>query len=183
VNFAKAWLEEVREIADGLDHGAIDELAAQILAVRIRRGRIFVLGLGGSAANAQHCVNDLRVRAGLAAFSPADNVAELTARANDYGWKNTLWGMLKASDLRKPDAVLILSGSGESRALYEAALYATSCHATVLGIVGMPDSSIGKVCTHQVVIPCPNAEHRAGHAESFQAVIWHAVVDAIAEKR
>ena len=183
MNFAKAWLGEVQTIAAEIDPAAVDELAAQLVAVRIRKGRLFVLGLGGSAANASHCVNDLRVRAGIAAFSPVDNVAELTARANDYGWKTTLYGMLKCSEIGRRDAILIFSGSGESKALLDAAVYAKVAKTTVLGILGTPDSSIGKVCDHAIVVPCPNADHRAGHSESFQAVIWHAVVDAIAEKR
>jgi D-sedoheptulose 7-phosphate isomerase len=170
--FAAQYLAETAQITADLNATSIELLVEQLLRVRSRGGRVFVLGLGGSAANAQHCANDLRVRGRIDAYVP--DLAEWTARANDQGWAIALKEWLKGSHLGASDAVLILSGSGESLPLIMAARYAQTVDATRLAILGN-QGSIGNLCHHVVTIPCPG-ERRAGHAEAFQAVVWHCVV-------
>ncbi len=171
--FVAQYLAETAQIATDLDASPIEAMVDAFVRVRSRGGRVFVLGLGGSAANADHCVNDLRMRAGLDAYSPP--VSEWTARANDQGWAIALKEWLRGSRLGASDAVLILSGSGESLPLVVAARYAQTVDATRLAILGRSGASIAEHCQQSVVIPCPDAR-RAGHAEAFQAVVWHCVV-------
>lgn len=172
MTFSKLYLSETAEIAASLDAGAIESIVAVLEKIRRRGGRVFVLGLGGSAANAEHCVNDLRVRAGLEAYAP--QMSEWTARGNDQGWAVALKEWLRGSRLCSADAVMLLSGSGQSLALLLAARYARLLTAKTIGILGTAKSSIEAECAHVVVIPCPK-ERLAGHAESFQAVVWHAI--------
>ncbi len=182
MTFAASWLAEVQAIAGAVEPSSIERLAESLHRVRGNGGRVFVLGLGGSAANASHCVNDLRVRGGVEAYAPTDNVAELTARVNDEidGWVNCLARWLEGSRLAEKDAVLILSGSGESLPLLMAARYAQQEHrAGVYAILGRQASSIGRYCRVAVVIPEGAGGYRPGHAEAFQAVVWHAVVEAM----
>lgn len=172
------WLDEVQLIAGTLDRREIDRLVAVLKTVRDEGGRVFVLGLGGSAANASHCVNDLRVRARLEAYAPTDNIAEFSARCNDEldGWVNVFARWLDGSRLRAHDAVLILSGSGESQPLVAAARYAYEAKAHVLGILGAKGTSVGKYCRVAVIVPSAVP----GQREAFQAVVWHAVVEELA---
>jgi D-sedoheptulose 7-phosphate isomerase len=173
MTFAKLYLAETAEIASKLDTEAIEEVVTALEKIRRRGNRVFVLGLGGSAANAEHCVNDLRVRGGLEAYSP--QMAEWTARGNDQGWAVALKQWLVGSKLCSSDGVLFLSGSGESLPLVMAARYAHHLDARTFGILGAATSAIGSECDYVVHIPCPH-ERRAGHAEAFQAVVWHAIV-------
>jgi D-sedoheptulose 7-phosphate isomerase len=169
---AKSYLAETAEIASTVDPEAIESVVDVLYKIRRRAGRVFVLGLGGSAANAEHCVNDLRIRARLEAYTP--HISEWTARANDQGWGVALREWLKGSRLSSGDAVVILSGSGESLPLVVALRYATMIGAVTIGILGPGESPIAREATHRVMIPCP-LERRAGHAETFQAVVWHCI--------
>jgi len=172
MTFALEYLHETSAVAAAMDPDAIERLVESLRAVRDRGGRVFVLGLGGSAANASHCVNDLRVRGNIQAYTP--EIAEWTARANDEGWEVALARYLRG--LTTLDAVVILSGSGESAPLRRAATMARAHGAWVFGVLGTAGSPIGKLCDVEVLIPEVNACHRAGHAEAFQAVVWHACV-------
>lgn len=172
MTFSATWLVAVQSSAASVSAQAIEELVVALTAVRERGGRVFVLGLGGSAANASHCVNDLRVRCGLEAYAPTDNVAELTARCNDEakGWEEGLAEWLAGSRLSEQDAVVVLSGSGESKPLVAAARYACDRRADVIGLLGTARSTVGKYCRWVVV-----GGETAGQAETVQAMVWHCV--------
>ena len=182
MNFVRDYLTEIREIADQLDANAIENLARQLVAVRARGGRVFFLGVGGSAANASHAVNDFRKLTGIECYAPTDNVSELTARTNDEGWPTVFAAWLEISRLNKKDAVFILSvGGGDvaqnvSSNLVHAVDFAKVRGAAVLGIVGRDGGHTARVGSAVVVVPTIQAGHVTPHAESFQAVIWHLLV-------
>jgi D-sedoheptulose 7-phosphate isomerase len=149
---------------------------------RERGGRLFVLGVGGSAANASHAVNDFRKIAGLEAYAPTDNVSELTARTNDEGWATVFQGWLAGSRLRREDLLLVLSVGGGSveknvsPGLVTALEYAREIGARVIGIVGRDGGHTARVADACVIVPTVNPAHVTPHAESFQAVVWHLLV-------
>jgi D-sedoheptulose 7-phosphate isomerase len=182
LSFAQQFLREVQEIASRLDVLAIERVASILADVRRQGGRLFILGVGGSAANASHAVNDFRKIAGLEAYAPTDNVSELTARTNDDGWDTTFEGWLRVSRLKPGDALLVLSvggGSveqGVSPNLVKAMQYAKTVGAKIVGIVGRDGGFAGKVADAWVNIPSVNAAHVTPHAEAFQAVVWHLLV-------
>src|SRR5437016_5937838 len=157
--FSAAFLEEVREIASRLDTGSIENAAVLIAGVRERLGRLFVIGVGGSAANASHAVNDFRKIAGIEAYAPTDNVAELTARINDDGWSSIFERWLRISRLQSADSLLVLSvGGGNleeniSPNIVEALKYAKEVGAKVIGIVGRDGGYTAKVADALVLIP------------------------------
>jgi D-sedoheptulose 7-phosphate isomerase len=162
---------------------ALCEKAVELLAaVRERGGRLFILGVGGSAANASHAVNDFRKIAGLECYAPTDNVSELTARTNDEGWSTVFAEWLKGSRLNDKDALLILSVGGGSMEknispnLVAALKLAKERGASVLGIVGRDGGYTAKVADVAIVIPTVNADNTTPHAEAFQAVVWHLLV-------
>jgi D-sedoheptulose 7-phosphate isomerase len=182
MEFVEAHLREVEEIARRLDRNAILDLVKLLAATRERGGRVFVLGVGGSAANASHAVNDFRKLCGIEAYAPTDNVSELTARTNDEGWSSVFSEWLRTSHLSKPDLILILSvGGGDatrnvSPNLVLAIDYAKRVGARVAGIVGRQagyTAQHGDVC---VLIPEVNPNSVTPHTEAFQAVVWHLVV-------
>ena len=181
-NFIRQYLDEVSAILDRLDEAAIEKLACLIAKCRDDRGRLFVLGVGGSAANATHAVNDFRKMAGIEAYAPTDNISELTARVNDEGWGTVFEGWLRVSRLRQEDLLLVLSvGGGDavrevSANLVAAVQYARSIGARVGGIVGRRESYTAEAADACVVIPVVNPAHLTPHAEAMQAVIWHALV-------
>src|SRR6185437_1535881 len=150
--------------------------------LRERGGRLFVLGVGGSAANASHAVNDFRKLAGIEAYAPTDNVSELTARTNDEGWSTVFAAWLQTSRLRPEDMLLILSVGGGSEQpsvspnLVEALRYARTIGARIGGIVGRDGGFTAQVADVAVIIPTVNADHITPHAEAFQPVIWHLLV-------
>ncbi len=180
--FAKQFLEEVIEVAASIAVEAVEEVAAVLASVRSRGGRLFILGVGGSAGNASHAVNDFRKLAGLEAYAPTDNVSELTARTNDEGWETVFSAWLKVSRLSPKDCVLVLSvGGGDldrnvSPNLVRALQYAKSVGAAVIGIVGRDGGYTAKVADACVVIPTVNLAHVTPHSEAFQAVVWHLLV-------
>jgi D-sedoheptulose 7-phosphate isomerase len=179
MSYSKQHLRETVEIISQLDP-ALCETAVQLLAaVRERGGRLFVLGVGGSAANASHAVNDFRKIAGIEAYTPTDNVSELTARTNDDGWRSVFIEWLKGSRLSEKDAVLVLSVGGGtleknvSPNLVTALQLAKERGSAILGIVGRDGGYTAQVADVAVVIPVVNTANVTPHTEAFQAVVWH----------
>jgi D-sedoheptulose 7-phosphate isomerase len=179
---AQKYLEQTARICLAIDHEAVERMAAGLAALRDRGGRLFLIGVGGSAANCSHAVNDFRKLAGIEAYSPCDNVAELTARTNDEGWPSVFEAWLRTSRANAKDAVLVLSvGGGDAdrnvspnivRALDEAKRRGLK----VYGIVGRDGGYTKKVGDEVVVVPTVDPELITPHSESFQAVVWHGLV-------
>lgn len=176
------YLEEVKEIVDKIDRQSIEDVKTLLLNVRARRGRLFILGVGGSAANASHAVNDFRKMCWIESYAPTDNVSELTARTNDDGWDTIFADWLLISNLSVLDCVLVLSvGGGNleknvSPNLVRALEFAKRKGSTIIGIVGRDGGYTKQVADACVVIPTVNLDHVTPHTESFQAVIWHMIV-------
>jgi len=181
-NFTALFLAEVKSIAEMLDVAAIDKVVSILAATRSGGGRLFILGVGGSAANASHAVNDFRKIGGFEAYAPTDNVSELTARTNDEGWSGVFESWLRGSRLRPEDCALIFSvGGGDlennvSANLVRALQYAKSVGAKTAAIVGRDGGYAATVCDASVVIPVVNPAHVTPHSEAFQAVVWHLLV-------
>jgi D-sedoheptulose 7-phosphate isomerase len=182
MTFTEQFLAEAIEIIKQIDGAAVEHLAATLAACRAGGGRLFILGVGGSAANASHAVNDFRKICGLEAYAPTDNVSELTARTNDEGWAGVFEGWLRVSHLREADALLVFSvGGGNlennvSPNLVAAIQYARKVGAKVTGIVGRDGGYTARNADACVIVPTVNAKHVTPHAEAFQAVIWHLLV-------
>ena len=182
MSFAADYLREVAEIASRTDAGAVERLAILLKQTRERGGRLFIIGVGGSAANASHAVNDFRKLAGIEAYAPTDNVSELTARTNDEGWPTVFEAWLRVSRLRPEDTILILSvGGGDeerdvSPNLVHAVRFARQTGAAVGGVVGRVEGYTARNADVCVIIPCVISERLTPHAEEFQAVIWHLLV-------
>ena len=179
MSYSEKHLREAAEIVSKLD-GALCEKAVELLAtVRARGGRLFILGVGGSAANASHAVNDFRKIAGMECYAPTDNVSELTARANDEGWTSVFAEWLKGSRLSEKDALLILSVGGGSLEknvspnLVAALQLAKERGSALLGIVGRDGGYTASVADVAIVIPTVNPANVTAHSEAFQAVVWH----------
>ena len=182
MTFTEQFLAEAAEILEHIDVASVERMAATLAACRAGGGRLFILGVGGSAANASHAVNDFRKICGMEAYAPTDNVSELTARTNDEGWAGVFEGWLRVSRLRQEDALLIFSvGGGNlekqvSPNLVAAIRYAKSAGAKVTGIVGRDGGYTAQNADACVIVPTVNAKHVTPHAEAFQAVIWHLLV-------
>ena len=182
MTFTEDFLKEVQVVTQELNAKAIDAVVEQLLAIRERGGRLFILGVGGSAGNASHAVNDFRKICGLECYAPTDNVSELTARTNDEGWATIFAEWLKGSHLSKKDGVLVLSvGGGNleknvSPNLVRALQYAQEIGATITGIVGRDGGYTAKVANAVVIVPTVNPDHITPHSEAFQAVVWHLFV-------
>lgn len=182
MSFSEKYLEEAHEVIRRLDTDAIERVVELLLETRAKGGRLFILGVGGSAANASHAVNDFRKIVGLEAYAPTDNVSELTARANDDGWTSVFEGWLRVARLRSSDAVLVFSvGGGSSERnvspnLVTALRYAKQVGACVVGVVGRDGGYTARVADACVVVPTVNPVHVTPHSEAFQAVIWHLLV-------
>jgi D-sedoheptulose 7-phosphate isomerase len=182
MSFAKDFLAEVQQVVAQLNAGAIEKCAAELAKVRERGGRLFILGVGGSAANASHAVNDFRKICGFEAYAPTDNVSELTARTNDDGWATIFAEWLKGSRVNAKDGLLILSvGGGNleknvSPNLVSAIQLAKKAGAAVIGIVGRDGGFTAKEATACVIVPVVNPAHVTPHSEAFQAVVWHLLV-------
>ena len=182
MSFARAYLAEAKEILERLDADAIEKMVGLLVELRSRGGRLFILGIGGSAGHASHAVNDFRKIAGIEAYTPTDNVSELTARINDDGWETVFANWLKASRLSPKDMVLVLSVGGGSVErnvspnIVRALEYAREVRATICGVVGRDGGYTAKVAEVAVVVPTVNAERVTPHTESFQAVVWHLLV-------
>jgi len=180
--FSTSFLAEVQEIARQMDAAVIETMAALLAQVRQRSGRLFVLGVGGSAANASHAVNDFRKLTGIETYAPTDNVSELTARVNDEGWPTVFVAWLQVSHLQARDAVLVFSVGGGSVErnvspnIVAALDYAKSVGASILGIVGRDGGYTARVADVCVLIPTVHSDRITPHAEAFQAVVWHLLV-------
>jgi len=182
VSFAETHLKETAEIAARIDAEAVEKAVDILASVRAGGGRLFILGVGGSAGSASHAVNDFRKLVGLEAYAPTDNVSELTARTNDEGWATVLVEWLKTSRVGPKDAVLVLSvGGGNlekniSPNIVTALQHARQVGARVVGIVGRDGGYTAKVADACVLIPTVNADRITPHTESFHAVVWHLMV-------
>ncbi|MBV9101577.1 MAG: SIS domain-containing protein [Candidatus Dormibacteraeota bacterium] len=180
--FSDGFLEESAAIIAALDRGAIEAVATGLSGVRARGGRLFILGVGGSAGHASHAVNDFRKLCGIEAYAPTDNPSELTARANDEGWDSTFTGWLKVSKLSDRDALLIFSVGGGDQArnvstnLVRAIEHAADARAEVFGIVGRDGGFTAQRATACVVIPPLYPDHITAHTEGLCAVVWHLLV-------
>jgi len=187
--FTERYLQEVGRIAGQLDVAAIDGVVSALAETRAGGGRLFILGVGGSAANASHAANDFRVIAGMEAYAPTDNVSELTARTNDHGWAGIFESWLRTSRLRPEDCVLVFSVGGGSLEknvspnLVVALQYARSVGAKIVAIVGRDGGYAAQVADACAMIPTVNSAHVTPHAEAFQGVIWHLVVSHPALKQ
>jgi D-sedoheptulose 7-phosphate isomerase len=182
VSYTQKHLQETASIARKLDVAAIEKLAESLAKIKASEGRIFFLGVGGSAGNCSHAVNDFRKLAGIECYAPTDNVSELTARINDDGWEGTFVEWLKVSRLAERDAVFVLSvGGGNierniSLNLVAAVRYAKMMGAKVVGILGRDGGHAAQVADAAVIVPTVNPDTVTPHAEAFQAVIWHLLV-------
>jgi D-sedoheptulose 7-phosphate isomerase len=179
---ASSFLQQTAAIAGNIDAESIESLANTLQKIRTNEGRLFVLGVGGSAANASHAVNDFRKLCAIETYAPTDNVSELTARTNDEGWETVFVEWLKTSRLNKNDGILVFSVGGGSRRknvsvnLINALDYAKSIGSNILGIVGRDGGYTAQIADSAVIIPTIDDELVTPHAEAYQAVIWHCLV-------
>jgi len=182
MNYAESYFSEVRKILDSFDVAVIEKMVESLVDLRAGGGRLFFLGVGGGAANASHAVNDFRKICGIEAYTPTDNVSELTARTNDNGWQSVFIDWLKGSQLRKNDGIFVLSvGGGNlekniSANLVKALDYAREVGARILGVVGRDGGYTAKVANACLIVPTVNPETVTPHTESFQSVILHLIV-------
>ncbi len=182
MSYSKQHIGEAISILGQLDVDIIEKAVALLASVRERGGRLFILGVGGSAGNASHAVNDFRKICGFEAYAPTDNVSELTARTNDEGWSTVFAEWLRGSRLRKEDALLVLSVGGGSLEknvspnLVEALKLAKERGATVIGIVGKDGGYTAQVADAAIIVPTVNPATITPHSEAFQAVVWHLFV-------
>jgi len=182
MTYSQQHLEEAIQIVRQLDAGLIEKAVEQLRQIRDRGGRLFILGVGGSAANASHAVNDFRKICGFEAYAPTDNVSELTARTNDEGWASVFVEWLKGSRLSRRDGLLIFSvGGGNleknvSPNLVSALQLAKDVGAAVIGVVGRDGGYTAKVADACVIVPTVNPANITPHSEAFQAVVWHLFV-------
>lgn len=182
MNFSQQFIAEVQQVVAQLNVDAIEKCADELAKIRERGGRLFILGVGGSAGNAGHAVNDFRKICGFEAYAPTDNVSELTARTNDEGWATIFSEWLKGSRLGAKDGLLIFSvGGGNleknvSPNLVSAVQLAKKAGASVIGVVGRDGGYTAREATACVIIPTVNPAHVTPHSEAFQAVVWHLFV-------
>jgi D-sedoheptulose 7-phosphate isomerase len=182
MSYARQHLIETARILSELDPDVIERMARLLAELRERGGRLFFLGVGGSAGNCSHAVNDFRKIAGIEAYTPVDNVSELTARTNDEGWETVFVEWLKGSRLDRDDMVFVFSvGGGNleknvSPNLVRALEHARSVGARILGVVGRDGGYTAKVADACVIVPTVNPETVTPHAEAFQPIVWHLLV-------
>jgi D-sedoheptulose 7-phosphate isomerase len=182
MSFSDQFLAETKQVIERLNREAIEDAATVLADVRAKGGRLFILGVGGSAASASHAVNDFRKLAGFESYAPTDNVSELTARTNDEGFSTVFAAWLRGSRLKAEDALLVLSvGGGNleknvSANLVEALKYAKEVGARVVGIVGRDGGYTAQVADACVIVPTVNPAHITPHTEAFHGVVWHLLV-------
>lgn len=182
MSFTDQYIQETITILNALDAASIDAVAVGLAQVRDGRGRLFVLGVGGSAGHAGHAVNDFRKICGIEAYAPTDNVSELTARVNDDGWDSTFAAWLEVSNLRPGDALLVFSVGGGNEAkrvsvnLVRAVMLAKEVGAKVFGVVGRDGGYTKTAADACVVIPPTYADRVTPHTEGLCAVVWHLLV-------
>lgn len=181
-NFIKQYFFGISEISKNIDIKAVLGLIKAIKKIKSNRGRIFFLGVGGSAGNSSHAVNDFRKLCNIESYSPLDNVSELTARINDEGWDTSLSNWLKISRLSHKDAIFVFSvGGGNLKKkisvnLINAAVYAKKKKSKIFGVVGKNDGYIAKNADNVIIIPNINPSLVTPYSEAYQAVVWHALV-------
>lgn len=179
MSFSENFLKEVLEVASGLRADELEKMVEELAAVREGGGRLFILGVGGSAASASHAVNDFRKLCGFEAYCPTDNVSELTARTNDDGWDSVFAEWLRGSRLRPEDGLLVLSvGGGDlernvSPNLVRAVELAKAVGAKITGIVGRDGGHTARLADACIIIPTVNPDHVTPHTEAFHGVVWH----------
>jgi D-sedoheptulose 7-phosphate isomerase len=182
MTYTQKHLAEAAEVIRLLDAEAIERMADLLARLRDRHGRLFFLGVGGSAGNCSHAVNDFRKIAGIESYAPTDNVSELTARTNDEGWETVFAEWLKTSRLSKNDMIFIFSvGGGNlekniSPNLVRALQYAQTVGAQVVGVVGRDGGYTARVADACVIVPTVNPDTVTPHSEAFQAIVWHLLV-------
>jgi len=180
MSFAADWLSEVASIALKIDVEQIEACAELLNKVKSDQGRVFVIGVGGSAANASHFVNDLRKIAGVEAYAPTDNAAELTARTNDDGWWTVFLEWLRTSHMTADDLLVVLSVSGGTETvspnIVHAVEYARERKAKIMGVVGSREGYTARAATSYVLVPAVNQKRVTPHVESFQSVLGHLLV-------
>src|SRR5881396_3903481 len=182
MSYSKQHLREAAEIVSNLDPALCEKAVELLAAVCARGGRLFILGVGGSAANASHAVNDFRKLTGMEAYAPTDNVSELTARINDEGWQSVFAAWLETSRLQPRDAVLVFSVGGGSIErnvspnIVAALDYAKAVGASIIGVVGRDGGHAAQVADVSVLIPVVHPDRITPHTEAFQSVIWHLLV-------
>lgn len=182
MSYAKQYLDEASRIVAGLDASEIEKMVVLLVSLRTRGGRLFFLGVGGSAANCSHAVNDFRKIAGIESYAPTDNVSELTARTNDDGWESVFVNWLKGSRLHARDMVFVLSVGGGSLEknisanLVHALQYAKQTGAQVVAVVGRDGGYAARVAEACVIVPTVNPENVTPQTEAFQAVVCHLLV-------
>ena len=182
MTYVRQHLDEASRVIAGIDSAAIDKMVRLLADLRARGGRLFFLGVGGSAANCSHAVTDFRKIVGIEAYTPVDNVSELTARTNDEGWESVFARWLQGSRLQQSDMLFVLSVGGGSLErnispnLVFALRYAKEIGAQVIGIVGRDGGYTAQVADACVVIPTVNPDTITPHVEAFQAVVWHLLV-------
>jgi D-sedoheptulose 7-phosphate isomerase len=182
MSYAQQHLAEAAEVLARLNADDIERVAGVLATTRERGGRLFFLGVGGSAGNCSHAVNDFRKLAGFEAYAPTDNVSELTARTNDEGWDTVFEAWLKGSRLKAADAICVFSVGGGDAAknvspnLVKALQYAKTVGASIVGVVGRDGGFTATVADACVIVPTVNPETITPHAEAFQAVVWHLLV-------
>jgi len=188
MKYIERYLAEVEEIAGRIDRSQIEGMIKLLTEIKAKKGRIFFLGVGGGAANASHAVNDFRKICGIEAYTPMDNVSELSARVNDDGWESVFVNWLKQSKLGQNDCVFVFSVGGGSLEknlsvnLIKAIEYARESGAKILGVVGRDGGYTGMVADACIIVPPVNSDTVTPHTESFQAVIWHLIVSHPAMK-
>ena len=182
MSYVTEYFEQASKIALAIDHEAVERVAIGLARLRDRGGRLFLLGVGGSAANCSHAVNDFRKIAGIEAYSPCDNVAELTARTNDEGWATVFEAWLKTSRANEKDAVMVFSvGGGDAEKNVSANIVrgleeAKRRGLTIYGIVGPNGGYTRQVGDEVILVPVEDKSAVTPHTEAFQAVIWHCIV-------
>lgn len=182
MNYINQYIQEAIKILGLIDQQRIKSMLDLLVQLRVRRGRLFFLGVGGGAGHASHAVNDFRKIAGIEAYTPSDNVSELTARVNDEGWESAYSQWLRCSRLSSNDMVFVFSvGGGDadrniSGNLVKALQYAKEVGATICGVVGRDGGYTARVADACVVVPVVNQDTITPHTEAFQAIVWHLLV-------
>lgn len=182
MDFIQQYFSETVKIIEQIEHKSIINMIDLLVDLKRNKGRLFILGVGGSAANASHAVNDFRKIVGIEAYAPTDNVSELTARTNDEGWSTVFTEWLKVSQFNKNDMIFIFSvGGGDieknvSPNLVSALQYAKKIGSKIIGIVSRDGGYTAKVADSCVIIPVITSQNTTPHAEAFQGVIWHLLV-------
>jgi D-sedoheptulose 7-phosphate isomerase len=182
-DYIAQYLKETESIAKTIDQAAVAKMVAVLRGVRAGKGRLFILGVGGSAGNASHAVNDFRKIAGIESYAPTDNVSELTARINDISWADCFSGWLEVSQLRAGDALLVLSvgggGPNVSQNLVKAMDLAKAKGVKITAIVSRDGGYAAQIGDAAVIVPVVDKDRITPHAEGWQAVVWHMVVNAV----